>query len=98
MSDHNENGGTAVQTAPPKVKRLPQWNVLLHNDDDSEMLWVVQTILELTPLERQEAVERMLEAHETGVSLLFTTHQEHAELVEEQFATKLLTVTIEPEI
>ena len=38
----------------------------------------------------------MLEAHETGVTLLVETHREHAELLQEQFQSKQLTVTIEP--
>ena len=44
-----------------------------------------------------EAAQRALEAHETGVSLLLVTHQERAELYQEQFASCGLTVTIEPE-
>jgi ATP-dependent Clp protease adapter protein ClpS len=39
----------------------------------------------------------MLEAHQRGISLLLTTHREHAELLHEQFHSKHLTVTIEPE-
>jgi len=97
-------GGAAVQSKPvrrktPKrkpPKQLPPWKVLLHNDDKNDMLFVVQTILELTPLKEQEAVLRMKEAHETGVALLLTTHKERAELYREQFQSKGLTVTIEP--
>ena len=36
-------------------------------------------------------------AHKTGVSLILVTHREHAELLQEQFASKRLTVTIEPD-
>ncbi|MHC4415706.1 MAG: ATP-dependent Clp protease adaptor ClpS [Planctomycetota bacterium] len=92
-------GSIAVQTrpAPPKVERLPPWKVLLHNDDVNDMLYVAETIIELTTLNREDAVLRMLEAHETGVALLLVTNREHAELLAEQFASKHLTVTIEPE-
>jgi ATP-dependent Clp protease adaptor protein ClpS len=90
-------GGTAVLPAPPKVRRLPTWRVLLHNDDVNTVVYVVHTILELTALVREEATHCMLEAHRRGVSLLLTTHREHAELLEEQFRSKRLTVTIEPE-
>ena len=61
------------------------------------MMFVVVTIMELTPLQKEEAVLRTLEAHKTGVSLLLTTHQELAELYKDQFTSKGLTVTIEPE-
>lgn len=92
-------GGTAVLTrpreAPPKLDRMPQWRVLLHNDDRNDMGHVIGTIMELTPLPRVEAVHRMLEAHTRGLALLLCTHREHAELLAEQFMTKRLTVTIE---
>ena len=76
---------------------MPQWKVLLHNDDVNEMEFVVDTITELAHLNRQDAILRMLEAHDTGVALLLTTHRERAELIQDQFTTKQLTVTIEPD-
>jgi len=92
--------GTATVVRPratrPKVDRMPQWNVILHNDDVNEVDHVVWTIVALTTLPRSDAITRMLEAHQTGMSLLLSTHQEHAELLSEQFASKSLTVTIEP--
>ena len=90
---------TPVKPAPrkPKPKQLPRWRVLLHNDDVNDMKYVVTTICALTTLGEQQAVVCMLEAHESGVALLLTTHQEHAELLQEQFTSKQLTVTIEPE-
>ena len=100
-----QEGGTATakpkaarKTSPrkPPSKHLPPWKVLLHNDDKNDYLFVVTTIVQLTPLKEQEAVLRMKEAHETGVALLLTTHKERAELYQEQFQSKGLTVTIEP--
>lgn len=79
---------------PPKP--LPPWKVLLHNDDKNDMGFVVRAIVELTPLREADAMLRMVEAHETGVALLLTTHKERAELYQEQFQSKGLTVTIEP--
>jgi len=75
---------------------LPPWKVLLHNDDKNSVEFVVVTIMELTPLKEEEAVVRTLEAHEQKVSLLLVTHKERAELYQEQFQSKGLTVTIEP--
>jgi ATP-dependent Clp protease adaptor protein ClpS len=103
-NDAQENVATAVKakrspkqkpkTTPPQ--ELRPWKVLLHNDDKNDMLYVVRTIMELTPLKAQEALLRMKEAHETGVALLLTTHKERAELYRDQFQSKGLTVTIEP--
>ena len=91
--------GTVERTRParPRVDRLPPWKVLLHNDDVNFMEDVIGAIVELTVLGRQDAILRMLEAHKSGIALLLTTHREHAELLQEQFASKRLTVTIEPE-
>jgi ATP-dependent Clp protease adaptor protein ClpS len=102
----NGGGGTATATAKPKrspskspkkspPRHLPPWKVLLHNDDKNEQLFVVKTIMELTPLGEEDAVQRMIEAHKSGVALLLTTHKERAELYKDQFTSKGLTVTIE---
>ena len=79
-----------------RVDKMPPWKVLLHNDDVNEMLYVVETISELTTLTLPDAYQHMLEAHLQGVSLLLMTHRERAELYREQFHSKRLTITIEP--
>ena len=95
-------GNAAVKEAPkPSPVRkppqpLPPWKVLLHNDDVNDMPYVVDTIIELTPLDKQEAKQRTVEANDSGVALILVTHKERAELYQEQFTTKQLTVTIEP--
>ncbi len=94
----NPQAGTALGTmaARPRTRRLPPWRILLHNDNVNDMPYVVETIVALTTLNRHDAVVRMLEAHNKGLSLLLTTHREHAELLDEQFQSKRLKVTIEP--
>ncbi len=93
-------GGTAtsrrVRPPRPEARRLPPWRVLLHNDNVNDMPYVVDAIIALTTLGRHDAVMRMMEAHQRGISLLLTTHREHAELLSEQFRSKRLKVTIEP--
>jgi ATP-dependent Clp protease adaptor protein ClpS len=79
---------------PPQL--LPPWKVLLHNDDTNTHDYVVETIVQLTTLNEQDAELRMKEADKTGLALLLTTHKERAELYQEQFTSKGLTVTIEP--
>src|SRR5437660_7994035 len=84
----------APQRKPPQP--LPPWKVLLHNDDKNDIVFVIKTIMELTPLNELDAKQRTVEANDTGVALLLTTHKERAELYQEQFQSKGLTVTIEP--
>ncbi|MBI1336779.1 MAG: ATP-dependent Clp protease adaptor ClpS [Phycisphaera sp.] len=96
--DKPTSTATATRPSPTKKppKMLPPWKVLLHNDDVNTPLDVVETIVMLTPLKQQEAINKMSEAHRTGVSLLLVTHKERAELYKDQFASRNLTVTIEP--
>ncbi len=98
VESDNQSVGTALGTAPvrPRTRRLPPWRILLHNDNVNDMPYVVETIVALTKLNRHDAVVRMLEAHNKGLSLLLTTHREHAELLDEHFPSKRLKVTIEP--
>jgi len=103
----SDKGGSTATVAPKEKKKpapkkgppgiLPPWKVLLHNDDKNDILYVVDTIVELTPLNKQDAEIRTVEAHQSGLSLLLTTHKERAELYQEQFTSKGLVVTIEPE-
>ncbi len=99
---HPEGAGTATKEAPKQspTRRepgmLPPYKVLLHNDDINTVDYVIKKIVHLTSLTTEEAVERTIEAHETGVSLLLVTHLERAELYRDQFTSVSLTVSIEP--
>lgn len=105
QQDSADNGGTATAKPKKAAKKAPQkkppqmmppWKVLLHNDDKNELHFVMRTVMELTPLNEKEAEQRTNEAHKSGVALLLVTHKERAELYQEQFTSKGLTVTIEP--
>lgn len=95
--DDGKKGGAAVaekpKASPPKL--LPQFKVL-HNDDKNDFLYVVDAVIELVKLKKQDATEKTMEAHKKGLALLTITHKERAELYKDQFESKKLTVTIEP--
>lgn len=95
MSNPVANAPT-VTPVKPVLDQLPPYRVLLHNDDVNNDVFVVSSLVELTPLPRERAVEVMREAHKTGVALVVVTHKERAELYKDQFTSKKLTVTIEP--
>ena len=84
---------TPARTPP---KQLPPYKLLLHNDDENSMDRVVMVVVKLTPLSMEQAIQKMLEAHSAGLTLLLVTHKERAELYQEQFASAGLTTTIEP--
>jgi len=103
----NQSGDSGTATAKPKrapkknpqkktPQTLPPYKVLLHNDDKNEIGFVIRTIVELTPLNEDRAKQCTVEANDTGLALLLVTHKERAELYQEQFTSKGLTVTIEP--
>lgn len=84
------------EVVPAALNPMRGWSVLLHNDDVSEMGFVVRTVVELARLTVLDAYDRTVEAHDTGVALIVVTHRERAELMQEQFQSRGLTVTIEP--
>ena len=104
-SDDGDSGTATVErsrraTRPaeprPRCDVLPRWRVLLHNDNVNEITFVVDTVIDIARIERQDAILRVIEAHNDGLALLTTTHREHAELLQQQFMTKKLIVSIEP--
>ena len=89
----------APAKSPQRVdpKLLPPYKVLLHNDDVNDMEHVISALLKVTPLRMDDAIAKMVEAHKSGLALLLVTHQELAELYQEQLTSLSLTVTIEPD-
>lgn len=87
----------AEPDAAQQTRRLPPYRVILHNDDVNTVEHVISTIRKLTPLTLEEAIEKTLEAHERGRSVLLITNRERAELYVEQFASCKLHCTAEPD-
>lgn len=96
----SQSTGAAVAERPAPTRtpprQLPPYRVLLHNDDVNSVDHVIVSLLKLTPLNLQQAAEVTMEADATGVALVLVTHQELAELYQEQLQSQTLTVTIEP--
>jgi ATP-dependent Clp protease adaptor protein ClpS len=92
--------GATMEAKPlprkPKVETLPPYRVLLHDDDINTDVFVMQTLMELTPLNQTDASDITELAQKQGVAQVLVTHKERAELYQEQFQSKNLTVTIEP--
>lgn len=86
--------GAARPISPARA--LPQFRVLLHNDDVNELRYVVRTLIELTRMDSGRAMQVTVTAHTSGVALVLHTHRERAELYREQFAGRGLKVSVEP--
>ena len=64
--DPQQEHGLVVEEATPKLKRPPQYQVLLLNDDYTPMEFVVEVLEKVFGMERQLATRVMLEVHTKG--------------------------------
>ncbi|NEQ64207.1 MAG: ATP-dependent Clp protease adapter ClpS [Symploca sp. SIO1B1] len=79
-------------------KHAPRYRVLLHNDDFNPMEYVVQVLIStVASLTQPQAVNIMMEAHVSGIALVITCAQEHAEFYCETLKNHGLTSTMEPD-
>jgi ATP-dependent Clp protease adaptor protein ClpS len=66
---------------------LPPYNLILANDDDHSMEFVVGVLRKVLGIPMERAAALMLEAHETGRAVVWTGPKEVAELKAEQVHT-----------
>jgi ATP-dependent Clp protease adaptor protein ClpS len=68
MSEYNneDEGGLAVESAKPKLKKPPMYSVMLLNDDYTPMEFVVHVLEKFFNLNRNLATHVMLEVHTKG--------------------------------
>lgn len=79
-------------------KPAPRYKVLLHNDDFNTMEYVVQTLMKtVSGMTQPQAVNIMMETHNSGVGLVITCALEPAEFYSETLKTHGLTSSIEPD-
>jgi len=69
----------AVETARPKLKRPPLYNVILLNDDYTPMEFVVHVLEYFFGLNREDAIRIMLKVHTQGKGLCGQYSREIAE-------------------
>jgi len=81
---------------------LPQYKIILHNDDITPMDFVLAVLDRFFSLSHEKSREVMIEAHKYGTALVTIMPLEHAEFVVEQAHAYArghdypLTFTIEP--
>jgi ATP-dependent Clp protease adaptor protein ClpS len=81
-----------------RLRMLPRYRVLLHNDDVNDMDHVVRALLLTIPsLSVDDAVRVMYEAHSAGVAVVVTCPHETAEYYALRLTRLGLTSTIEPD-
>lgn len=78
-------------------KLCPMYKVLLHNDDENDMDFVVYALQEVFKYPKQDCRKIMLDAHLQGVAVCKVEHKEVAELHCEQLQSFGLVSSIEPD-
>ena len=99
-SVNQNDGDTAViDREVQRVRKVsPKYKVLLHNDPVNTMDYVVETLRQVVPqLSEQDALNIMLETHNSGVGLVIVCDLEPAEFYSESLKAKGLTSTVELE-
>jgi ATP-dependent Clp protease adaptor protein ClpS len=69
------------------VRRQPPYNVILENDDDHSMEFVVDVLRKVLGCTLEKAYQYMMTAHTTGRAVIWTGPKEVAELKVEQVRT-----------
>ncbi|MBC6904908.1 ATP-dependent Clp protease adapter ClpS [Saccharophagus sp. K07] len=64
--DDDRDGGLAIQTERPKLKRPSMYKVVMLNDDYTPMEFVVETLEMFFGMDREKAVRVMLTVHNQG--------------------------------
>lgn len=85
-----------ITATVPKI--APRYRVLLHNDEFNSMEYVVESLVQTVPaLTAPQAIDIMMQAHNSGTGLVIICELEHAEFYCENLCSKGLTSTIEPD-
>jgi ATP-dependent Clp protease adaptor protein ClpS len=63
-----------------RAKLAPPWNVIVHDDPITLMVYVTMTLQRVFGYPREKAHELMLEVHTKGRSVVWTGAREEAEL------------------
>lgn len=94
---------TATKPVVHVTPRLtPLYKVIAHNDDVTTMEFVVKVLLEIFKKSEQEAIQLMMDIHNTGLGIVDVLPLELAELRVDQTHSMArargfpLTLTIEP--
>lgn len=73
-----------VEEVKNKTNYAPLWNVILHDDNDHTVQYVVNMLISIFGKTVERAFEHAEEVHKSGRSIVDTTSQERAELKMEQ--------------
>ncbi len=82
--DQGSEGGLAVATQKPKLKRPPMYKVIILNDDYTPMEFVVHVLERFFAMDREKATRIMLTIHTEGSAVAGIFPRDLAETKSEQ--------------
>ncbi len=84
---NNAGSPTLERETRTKSHLLPPYNVILENDPDHSMEFVLEVLAKVFSYPHEKCYSLMMTAHETGCSVVWTGAKEVAELKAEQMST-----------
>ena len=90
MSDDGPMTDVTVATKPKeatKTRRVPPYNVILLNDDNHSMEFVIEVLSKALGYSVERCYQLMMQAHTSGRAVVWTGPKEVAELKAEQIRT-----------
>src|SRR5437899_1442495 len=90
MSDAGPLTDVMVETKPKettKTRRVPPYNVILLNDDQHSMEFVIEVLCKALGYTVERSYQMMMQAHNSGRTIVWTGPKEVAELKAEQIRT-----------
>jgi ATP-dependent Clp protease adaptor protein ClpS len=69
---------------PRRTRQLPPFNVVLLDDDDHTVDYVVEMLRKIFGYPPERSMQMVKEIDQSGRVIVFTTHKEHAELKRDQ--------------
>ena len=91
-------GGTRTreETDPHPTTLLDRpWNVIVHDDPVTQMVYVVKVLMEVFGYPRTKSQKLMLEVHNTGSSVVWSGGRERAEVHVAKLHGRQLLATLE---
>ena len=76
-------------------KLAPPWNVIVHDDPITLMVYVTMTLQRIFGYPREKAHTLMMEVHQLGRSIVWTGSREQAELYVHKLHSAQLLATME---
>ena len=90
MADEDPTTDVMVATKPKettKTRRVPPYNVILLNDDNHSMEFVIEVLCKALGYNVERSYQLMMQAHNSGRTIVWTGPKEVAELKAEQIRT-----------